>query len=130
MNPEDSSLRGPETLGMLLGFLGVAIFAATLPLTRLALPSSARSMVRPDDRRLGEPRHLGVMSVYLGLFAWNAGLAIGGVALVSQVQLLQTFLTIAIAAALLGERIDAETVLCAILIVALVFVGRRFRVKA
>jgi drug/metabolite transporter (DMT)-like permease len=71
--------------------------------------------------------YLGAMSMYLGFFAWNAGLALGGVARVSQVQLLQTFLTIAIAAALLGERIDAETMVCAALIVALVFVGRRLR---
>jgi drug/metabolite transporter (DMT)-like permease len=69
------------------------------------------------------------MSMYLGFFAWNAGLALGGVARVSQVQLLQTFLTIGIAAALLGERIDAETLVCAVLIVALVFVGRRLRVN-
>jgi drug/metabolite transporter (DMT)-like permease len=71
--------------------------------------------------------YLGAMSMYLGFFAWNAGLALGGVARVSQVQLLQTFLTIAIAAALLGERIDPETMVCAALIVALVFVGRRLR---
>ena len=34
------------------------------------------------------------MSQYLGFFAWNAGLAIGGIAHVSQVQLLQTFVTL------------------------------------
>jgi drug/metabolite transporter (DMT)-like permease len=73
--------------------------------------------------------YLGAMSMYLGFFAWNAGLALGGVARVSQVQLLQTFLTIAIAAALLGERIDAETMVCAALIVALAFVGRRLRAQ-
>jgi drug/metabolite transporter (DMT)-like permease len=39
MNADRPSLRGPETLGMALGLIGVAIFAATLPLTRLALSS-------------------------------------------------------------------------------------------
>jgi drug/metabolite transporter (DMT)-like permease len=70
------------------------------------------------------------MSMYFGYFAWNAGLALGGVARVSQIQLLQPFLTFAVAAALLGERIDAETAICALLVVALVFASRRTRVEA
>jgi hypothetical protein len=37
MNADRPSLRGPETLGMALGLIGVAIFAATLPLTRIEL---------------------------------------------------------------------------------------------
>jgi drug/metabolite transporter (DMT)-like permease len=52
-------------------------------------------------------------------------MALGGVARVSQVQLAQPFLTIGLSALLVGERIDAETLLCAALVVALVFVGRR-----
>jgi drug/metabolite transporter (DMT)-like permease len=74
--------------------------------------------------------YLGALSMYLGFFAWNAGLALGGVARVGQVQLVQPFLTFAIAAALLGERIDAETAICALLVVALVFASRRARVDA
>jgi drug/metabolite transporter (DMT)-like permease len=74
--------------------------------------------------------YLGAMSMYLGYFAWNAGLALGGVARVGQVQLVQPFLTFAIAAALLGERIDAETANAAVLVVALVFASRRTRVDA
>jgi drug/metabolite transporter (DMT)-like permease len=74
--------------------------------------------------------YLGAMSMYLGFFAWNAGLALGGVARVGQVQLVQPFLTFAIAAALLGERIDAETAVCALVVVALVFASRRTRVNA
>jgi drug/metabolite transporter (DMT)-like permease len=74
--------------------------------------------------------YLGAMSMYLGFFAWNAGLALGGVARVSQVQLLQPFLTFAIAAVVLGERIDAETAISALAVVALVFASRRARVEA
>jgi drug/metabolite transporter (DMT)-like permease len=73
--------------------------------------------------------YLGVMSMYLGFVAWNSGMALGGVARVSQVQLSQSFLTIGISAVLLGERIDAETVIAAILIVSLVFLTRRLRVR-
>ncbi len=102
----------------------------------LALPVSAplSFLWRPDDPA-NVPAlawacllYLGAMSMFLGFFAWNAGLALGGVARVAQVQLAQPFLTLAIAAALLGERVDAETAICAVFIVILVFVGRRLRV--
>jgi drug/metabolite transporter (DMT)-like permease len=49
--------------------------------------------------------YVALMSQYLGFFAWNAGLALGGIAHVSQVQLLQTFVTLLIAAALNREPI-------------------------
>ena len=74
--------------------------------------------------------YLGTMSMYLGFFAWNAGLARGGVARVAQTQLAQPFITIALSAPLLGERIDAETVLFAAVVVALVFLGRRQPIPA
>jgi drug/metabolite transporter (DMT)-like permease len=73
--------------------------------------------------------YLGVMSQYLGFFAWNAGLALGGVARVSQVQLLQTFVTLAVAALLNRERVDVVTWLSAVAVVGVVMLGRRARVK-
>ncbi len=72
--------------------------------------------------------YLGAMSMYFGFFAWNAGLAMGGVARVSQVQLLQVFLTIGLSATLLGEAIDWQTLVCAGLVVGLVFLSRRLSV--
>ena len=48
------------------------------------------------------------MSQYIGFFFWNAGLALGGVARVSQVQLLQTFVTLVIAAAARIDRAGAS----------------------
>ena len=74
--------------------------------------------------------YLSLMSMYAGFFFWNAGLAMGGVARVSQVQLLQTFFSIAIAAALNREAIGAETLAFAAAVAATVFIGRRFRVVA
>jgi drug/metabolite transporter (DMT)-like permease len=68
--------------------------------------------------------YVAVMSQYIGFFAWNAGLAMGGVARVSQTQLLQTFVTLAVSAALLGERIDAATIVFAVAVVAVVLAGR------
>jgi drug/metabolite transporter (DMT)-like permease len=66
--------------------------------------------------------------MFLGFFAWNVGLALGGIARVSQVQLLQPFVTIAISAALIGEHISLETVAFAALVVGTVAVGRKARV--
>ena len=74
--------------------------------------------------------YLGIMSMYLGFFAWNAGMALGGVARVSQVQLAQPFVTIGLSALLLGEQVDFETIVFAALVVALVFVGRKQRIAA
>jgi drug/metabolite transporter (DMT)-like permease len=73
--------------------------------------------------------YLGLMSQYLGFFAWNAGLAMGGVSRVSQVQLLQTFVTFGIAALVSGERVDVWTWLAAVAVCAVVLVGRRARIR-
>lgn len=71
--------------------------------------------------------YLGLGSMLLGFFAWNIGLAMGGIAHVSQVQLLQTFVTIAISAVLLGEVVTGETLLFAFAVVAVVAIGRSVR---
>ena len=72
--------------------------------------------------------YLSIMSMYLGFFAWNSGLALGGVAHVAQVQLLQPFITISFAALLLGEKLEAEMLVFALGIVAVVFVSRKLKV--
>lgn len=54
--------------------------------------------------------YLGVVSMFLGFFAWYRGLAIGPMAHVSQVQLVQPVLTITWAALLLGEPLTWQTV--------------------
>jgi drug/metabolite transporter (DMT)-like permease len=69
--------------------------------------------------------YVSVVSMYLGFFAWYRGLALGGIAAVGQVQLLQPFLTIAFAALLLGESIDAATFVAAALVIAAIAAGRR-----
>lgn len=55
--------------------------------------------------------YLGAVSMFLGFFAWYRGLAIGPIARVSQVQLVQPVLSIALAALLLGEHVGWLTVL-------------------
>ncbi|MEZ5226320.1 MAG: DMT family transporter [Acidimicrobiales bacterium] len=52
--------------------------------------------------------YVSLFSMYLGFFAWYAGLHLGGVARVSQIQLLQPTLTLLWSALLLGETIRLE----------------------
>ena len=49
--------------------------------------------------------YVALFSQWIGFFAWNAGMAMGGIARVSQVQLLQPFITFALAA-LIQRRDD------------------------
>ncbi len=72
--------------------------------------------------------YLAVFSQFLGFFAWNVGLAMGGISRVGQVQLFQTFVTLAVAAILLGERIDLVTIGFAVAVVVVVAMGSRARV--
>jgi drug/metabolite transporter (DMT)-like permease len=73
--------------------------------------------------------YVAVFSQYLGFFFWNAGLHMGGIARVGQVQLLQIFVTIAVAAWINKETIDAETIIFAVAVVGVVLAGMRARVK-
>ncbi len=98
----------------------------TLPLTLLTAPA--------DPAAVGMPQWLGfayvlVFSQFLGFFAWNAGLAMGGIARVSQTQLFQTFVTIGIAALVNAEPLDPVTLGAAALVMAIVFLGRKAPIR-
>src|SRR6185437_14838600 len=67
---------------------------------------------------------------WVGFFAWNAGLAMGGIARVSQMQLLQPFVTFAFAAIFIGEPITPQIVLFAAAVVLTVAVSTRMRTRA
>ncbi|MGI6872886.1 DMT family transporter [Amycolatopsis sp. 3B14] len=62
--------------------------------------------------------YLGVVSMFLGFFAWYRGLAIGPMARVSQIQLVQPVLTICWAVLFLGEAITWPTVLGGVAVIA------------
>jgi drug/metabolite transporter (DMT)-like permease len=71
--------------------------------------------------------YLAVVSQYLGFFAWYRGLAIGPMAQVSQVQLVQPVLTIVWAALLLGEELTWPTVLGGLAVILCAAVAVRIR---
>jgi drug/metabolite transporter (DMT)-like permease len=68
---------------------------------------------------------LGVFSMFIGFFAWNAALAMGGIAQIGQVQLLQVFFTLFWGWVILDESFSVSVVMFAILVVSTVFLGRR-----
>jgi drug/metabolite transporter (DMT)-like permease len=100
----------------------VLALPVSFPLMLLLAPAEPAAVFLRSWIGLG---YVALMSQYLGFFAWNAGLAVGGIARVSQVQLLQTFVTLTLAAMLNGERVDALTWLVAVLVVGLVLAGRK-----
>lgn len=60
---------------------------------------------------------------WIGFFAWNAGLAMGGIARVSQMQLLQPFVTFALAAVFIGETITPQILAFAAAVVVTVAIS-------
>jgi drug/metabolite transporter (DMT)-like permease len=71
--------------------------------------------------------YVAVFSQWIGFFAWNAGMALGGIARVSQVQLLQPFVTFALAGYFNGETITLQILLFAAAVVATVAISTRTR---
>jgi drug/metabolite transporter (DMT)-like permease len=69
--------------------------------------------------------YVSVFSMWLGFFAWYRGLALGGTLRVSQVQLLQPFLSLLLCVPVLGEPLDIATVAFALAVMATVFAGKR-----
>ena len=69
--------------------------------------------------------YLAVFSMWLGFFAWYRGLALGGTVRVSQVQLVQPFISMLFAVPLLGERLDTVTVGFGLAVIGVVFIGKK-----
>jgi drug/metabolite transporter (DMT)-like permease len=102
----------------------------TLPInlffTYLFLDFDIRSVSTPA---IASFIYVSLVSMYIGFFFWYGGLALGGVARVGQVQLLQPFLTLAGAYFLLGEPITAMNVGFALSVLAVVVLGKKTRAK-
>lgn len=73
--------------------------------------------------------YVAAVSAFLGFVAWYRGLARGGVAKIGQLQLAQPVLTLGWAALLLGERVDALTVVAALAVLATTAATQRARVR-
>jgi drug/metabolite transporter (DMT)-like permease len=104
----------------------VMALPVSLPAAALTLPPDlAQVPLKPWLALL----YVALFSQWIGFFAWNAGMAIGGIARVSQVQLLQPFVTFVLAAVFNDETITPQIVLFAAAVVATVAISTRTRTR-
>lgn len=115
--------RAAVTLGGMRTILWVLV--AALPLTLpLALWRVASAPPAGSAAAWAGFAYVTVVSQVLGFFAWYNGLAIGGVARVGQLQLLQVFFTLACSVALFHEPAPPSAWIVAVAVVATIVVGR------
>jgi drug/metabolite transporter (DMT)-like permease len=74
--------------------------------------------------------YVSVLSMWMGFFAWYRGMDWGGTLRVSQVQLLQPFISILLSVPLLGERLRPATLGFSLAVMACVYLGRRMSAGA
>lgn len=110
-----AQLPSPQVISWVL----VGSLPLTLPLMLLAWPQG-----RIEAAAWIGFGYVAVFSMWIGFFAWYRGLVLGGVVRVSQVQLLQPFLALLLAALILGERLDPLTLGFSLVILVVVAVGR------
>ena len=124
-----AKLARSMTAEQVIGWVLVLSLPLTLPAALLTLPPvSALAPVRASA--WAGFAYVSIVSMWIGFFAWYRALALGGTVRVSQVQLVQPFLSLLFAQPLLGEALDAVTVAFALAVIATVFVGRRMPVGA
>ncbi|UOK71461.1 DMT family transporter [Ancylobacter polymorphus] len=70
--------------------------------------------------------YVSVFSMLVGFVFWYRGLALGGIAAVGQLQLLQPFFGLALAAFLVGEQVSSTMIAATLLVVLCVAGARRF----
>ena len=117
------TLGGWQTIAWALVLTAPLLLLPTLWLTH-ALP-----LQHAAPSAWGGFVYVTVFSQFVGFLFWYGGMAMTGVARASQMQLLQVFLTLIIAWALLGERIEPSTWGVAAFVVMLIWIGRRTTIR-
>jgi drug/metabolite transporter (DMT)-like permease len=110
--------------GVVVGFPLLSAIAL-LPIVWQHIPSNFSTV--PLNAGLGFI-YVSVFSMFLGFFAWYRGLALGGVARIGQIQLIQPFLTILASVLLLGEPLSIETITFAVAVIGCVILGKRTQI--
>ena len=130
-------------LSAALGYIGGARLTPSLGAERvicwvlvISLPFTAPlafASLPPDINAIRQASwwafaYVAVFSMWLGFFAWYRGLALGGAVRVSQVQLVQPFLSMVFAVPLLGETLDGVTLGFGVAVIATVLVAKKMPV--
>jgi drug/metabolite transporter (DMT)-like permease len=93
------------------------------PVMMLTLPADMAAISWPAWLGLG---YVAIFSMLIGFFFWYRGLSLGGIAAIGQLQLIQPFLALILAALLLKEPVGLSVVAVMLAIVACVFGARKF----
>ena len=104
----------------------VVALPLVLPITVLAV---AHAGLGAGPKAWSGFAYVSVVSMFLAFFPWYQGLAVGGLARVSQLQLAQPVLTVVWSALLLGEHIGPATVLAGAAVLACAAASQRTRVR-
>ena len=118
---------GPDALTpeQTISWVLVLALPATLPVLLTQWPTAP---IRAAS--WGGFAYVALFSMWMGFFAWYRGLAWGGTLRVSQVQLLQPFVSILLSVPLLGEQLRPATLGFSIAVMACVTLGRRMSAGA
>jgi drug/metabolite transporter (DMT)-like permease len=118
-----SQMPGWEVISWVL----VIALPVSIPAAALTMPADITHIALKPWLAL---LYVALFSQWIGFFAWNAGMAMGGIARVSQIQLLQPFVTFALASYFNGETITLQILLFASAVVATVAISTRTRRQA
>jgi len=107
-----------------------ALVVALVVTAPAALWMAPRDLAAIPLSAWGAMAYVACISQFFAFFFWNAGLAMGGIARVGQLQLLQTFLIVVLSWPINGEAPDPETYLFMLAVMVVVAIGQRAKVKA
>lgn len=117
------------TLSRRLGGWQVISWSLVLSLPIMAglsvatLPTSSAGITAPEWAALG---YVSLFSMLLGFVFWYRGLAIGGIAGVGQLQLLQPFFGLLLAAVLIGDAVTPFMLAITLVVVGCVWGAKRY----
>ncbi|GAK70460.1 hypothetical protein RRU01S_12_00430 [Agrobacterium rubi TR3 = NBRC 13261] len=94
-----------------------------LPLALFTMPTSVGGI---STAAWGGLFYVSLLSMLIGFIFWYRGLALGGIAAVGQLQLLQPFFGLVLAATLLGEPVSVAMLVVTLGVVACVAGAKRF----
>jgi drug/metabolite transporter (DMT)-like permease len=118
------TMGGPQAIAWAL----VLCLPVSLPVS-LWLGWSVGSGMDASPRAWVGFGYVSLFSMLIGFFFWYKGLAMGGIARVAQMQLLQPFLTLLGAALLIGDSLRFSNLLFAAAVIVVVALGRRAGVR-
>ena len=114
-----------RTLGgwQVISWALVVSLPVMLALSFIFMPSTFEPVTIPAWIGLA---YVSLFSMLIGFIFWYRGLALGGIAAVGQLQLLQPFMGLVLAATLLHESVDAKMIAVSVAVVGCVAGAKRF----